>query len=85
MNVNLYPTELSQSLSDMEIVEKLNEETIELMRAIIFNTNIEEEVFDVLQMCSNIIKKYNIDVTKGNINHQSKLLKRNHKFIIGVD
>lgn len=83
MKINLYPTELSQSMSDTEIIEKLNEETIELMRAIIFNTNIEEEVFDVLQMCANIIKKYNINMQSGTINHQRKLLSRNHKFIIG--
>lgn len=83
MNVNLYPTELSQNITEMELIEKLNEETIELMRAIMFNTNIEEEVFDVLQMCANIIKKYNINVQSGTIKHQRKLLSRNHKFIIG--
>lgn len=83
MKINLYPTELSQSLTELEMIEKLNEETIELMRAIIFNTNIEEEVFDALQMCVNIIKKYDINIQSGTINHQRKLLSRNHKFIIG--
>lgn len=81
MKINLYPTVSSQNLSDFDTVQKLLEECIELGYAINSKTNIDEEVFDVLQMCINIINKYNIDINKSNLKHQSKLLKRGHKFI----
>lgn len=81
MKINLYPTLSSQNLSDYDIVQKLIEECVELSYAISSKTNVDEEVFDVLQMCVNIINKYKIDVNKSNLKHQAKLLKRGHNFI----
>lgn len=83
MFIKLYPTKEGVNLSDKDIRNKLIEECLELTFAIKTNSNISEEVFDVMQMCVNIIEKYNIDIEKSFNEHSIKLLGRNHEFIIG--
>ncbi|MGL5749008.1 MAG: hypothetical protein ACRCXT_00660 [Paraclostridium sp.] len=78
MKIIVYPTKESQELNKKEIQDKLLEECVELIVAIENNTNIEEEVFDVIQMAINIHNKYRekTDISKSNVNHIIKLKKR---------
>lgn len=80
MLISLYPTKEGVELDKLELVNKIMEECLELCSAILNDTNIEEEVFDVLQMCVNVLEKYNIDEDKQFNLHYAKLLKRGYKF-----
>lgn len=80
----VYPTKESQELSTFEMFIELIEETTELGGAITRTdkVNIGEELMDIIQWCVNIAHYYNINLNKEVINHQGKLLKREHKFIL---
>ncbi len=81
---NMYPTKESQLLSPFEMFVGLIEESTELGGAISKTDipNVGEELMDVIQWCVNIAHYYNINLNKEVIKHQSKLLQRNHKFIL---
>lgn len=84
MEIRLYPTVAGVHMTKCEMINKLFEETTELGEELLTESyeGVEEEVMDVLQMCYNIIEKYNIDIELAKRNHFRKLLERGHSFII---
>lgn len=84
MQIRIYPTKAGVRLDKCEIINKLFEETTELSEELLSESyeGVEQEVMDVLQMCFNIIEKYNIDIELAKRNHFAKLLGRGHTFIL---